>query len=610
MKPLDLAPDAPWRQRFRAPSYLYYMRAELAPERGVVVYNPEGVYQFFAWDVPTNRLRQMTHRPEGFAQGILSPDGRWVYYLDDQHGREIGHFARFPCDGELTPETSVDLTPDLLPFSPAGFGLSRSGNLLMVNTATPSGFDLYGIALHPDDSFDAPRAIFHSDAMAIGPAISPDGQVAVMMTNERSGRPEFNLIALDTRTGQRLAELWDGEHTGLGAVRFSPVPGDMRLLAITNRSGTEQLLTWNPITGARHDLVFEGVAGAVIPADWSTDGRRLLFQSFNQAVQQFYVYDFETGGLTRLDHPAGTYGAVNFSGADEILAMLEDSVLPRRMVALDAHTGMLLREVLPAALAPAGTRWQSISFPSSDGQAVQAWLVRPQGPGPFPTIIEMIGGPGGVKVEGYVPQHQAWVDHGFALLSVNYRGCSSFGKEYQTKIFGNPGYWEVEDIVAARHYLVEQGIADPDAILLTGWSYGGYLTLQTLGLYPDLWAAGMAGIAIADWAVQYEDTADMLRGFQTALLGGTPAMVAEQYSKSSPITYADKVRAPVLIIQGRNDTRTPARPIELYEAKLKSLGKSVEVEWYDTGHLGSFVDTELGIQHQERMLRFAYRVLG
>jgi len=610
MKPLDLAPDAPWRQRFRLPLMLYYLRAETAPDRGVVIYNPDGLYQAYAWDVPTNRLRQMTRRAEGFVGAALSPDGHWVYYLDDRQGNELGHWARFPYDGELKPESSVDLTPDLPTYSPAGSHISRSGNLLAFTAATPTGFDLYTVALHPDGSFGPPQHVFHSDAMAIGPALSHDGQVAVMMSNERSGRPEFNLIALDTRTGQRLAELWDGEHTGLGAVRFSPVPGDMRLLAITNRSGTEQLLTWNPITGERRDLVFEGVEGAVIPAHWSPDGRRLLFQSFNQAVQQFYVYDFEAGRLTRLNHPPGTYGSVNFSGEDEILAMLEDSVRPRRMVALDAHTGALLREVLPPAAAPAGTRWQSVNFPSSDGQVVQAWLVRPEGPGPFPTIVEMIGGPGGVKVEGYVPQHQAWVDHGFALLTVNYRGCASFGKEYQTKIFGNPGYWEVEDLVAARRYLVEQGIADPDAILLTGWSYGGYLTLQTLGLYPDLWAGGMAGIAIADWAVQYEDTADMLRGFQTALLGGTPETAGEQYLKSSPITYADKLRAPVLIIQGRNDTRTPARPIELYEAKLKALGKSIEVEWYETGHMGSFVDTELAVQHQERMLRFAYRVLG
>ncbi len=165
-------------------------------------------------------------------------------------------------------------------------------------------------------------------------------------------------------------------------------------------------------------------------------------------------------------------------------------------------------------------------------------------------------------------------------------------------------------MVAGRNWLVEQGIADPDSILLTGWSYGGYLTLMGLGKRPELWAGGMAGIAIADWTIQYEDTADTLRGYQVALLGGTPQEKPDVYAASSPITYADRVRAPVLIVQGRNDTRTPARPIEMYEQKLREQGKQVEVHWFDAGHVGSFTRAELAIEHHEIMLRFAYRVLG
>jgi hypothetical protein len=65
-----------------------------------------------------------------------------------------------------------------------------------------------------------------------------------------------------------------------------------------------------------------------------------------------------------------------------------------------------------------------------------------------------------------------------------------------------------------------------------------------------------------------------------------------------------------LIIQGRNDTRTPARPIEVYEEKMKSLGKTIEVHWFDAGHMGPFAQVEQAIKHQERMLEFAYRVLG
>jgi len=165
-------------------------------------------------------------------------------------------------------------------------------------------------------------------------------------------------------------------------------------------------------------------------------------------------------------------------------------------------------------------------------------------------------------------------------------------------------------MAAARDWLIEQGIARPDAILLTGWSYGGYLTLLGLGKRPELWAGGMAGIAIADWAVQYEDSADTLRGYQRALFGGTPEEKPEQYAASSPITYAERVSAPVLIIQGRNDTRTPARPIEMYEQRMKAIGKDIDVRWFDSGHLGSFAQVEQSIQFQEWMLRFAYRVLG
>src|SRR5207244_1817755 len=125
------------------------------------------------------------------------------------------------------------------------------------------------------------------------------------------------------------------------------------------------------------------------------------------------------------------------------------------------------------------------------------------------------------------------------------------------------------------------GIARPDAILLTGASYGGYLTLLALGMRPDLWAGGMAEVAIADWTIQYEDTAPTLRGYQVALFGGTPTERPDAYQASSPITYVDRVAAPVLVIQGRNDTRCPSRPMELYEARLRALGKPVEVIWVD-----------------------------
>ena len=113
---------------------------------------------------------------------------------------------------------------------------------------------------------------------------------------------------------------------------------------------------------------------------------------------------------------------------------------------------------------------------------------------------------------------------------------------------------------------------------------------------------------IADWAIQFEDSAETLRGVQVALFGGTPDQVPERYRMSSPMTYAEQVRAPILVIQGENDTRTPARQLKHYEEKLNSLGKPIEVHWFNAGHGSRAMEQQ--IEHQELMLRFAYRVLG
>jgi dipeptidyl aminopeptidase/acylaminoacyl peptidase len=118
----------------------------------------------------------------------------------------------------------------------------------------------------------------------------------------------------------------------------------------------------------------------------------------------------------------------------------------------------------------------------------------------------------------------------------------------------------------------------------------------------------MAGIAIADWAIVHEDTTDTLRGWRTGRFGGTPAEVPERYAASSPITYAQNLKAPVMIIQGRNDTRTPPRSVEAYEARMKALGKTIQVHWFEAGH-GSLV-VDQAIEHHELMLQFAQRVLS
>ena len=606
---LHLDDQAPWKQRYRLPVIVRAEIAKSALTRGLAVGNQTGKYQLYAWDVPNGQLRQLTDRPEGILSGYLAPDGRSIYYLEDKGGNEIGHYVRVPFEGG-EPE---DITPQLTPYSSWSLDHSKDGTCLGFMAADNTGFHIFCCDTHQGRISNAPRLLYHHSKLALGPFLSSGGEIAVVASTERTQLSSYNLYAFDVVNGQLVGELWDGEGASLEPIAFSPRPGDLRLLAKANRSGVFRPVIWNPRTNERIDFGYPELAGESTHLDWSPDGQRILVSQFDQAVQQLYVIDVASGAITRLEHPSGTYGSTVASGIycasdDEIFAHGRDSSHPQQVIALDSSTGRQRRTVLPAPEAPPSHPWRSVTFTSSDGQVIQGWLGLPDGSGPHPAILDTHGGPTTVMPEAFHERSQAWLDHGFAFLTINYRGSIGFGRAFQDKILADLGHWEVEDMVAARDWLVREGIARADQILLTGGSYGGYLTLLGLGKYPDLWAGGMAVIAIADWAVQYEDSAETLRGYMVSLFGGTPHEQPERYARSSPITYAEDVSAPVLIIQGRNDTRTPARPVEMYEAKLKAMGKPIEVHWFDAGHLGAGIEQD--VQHQELMLRFAYRVLG
>lgn len=165
---------------------------------------------------------------------------------------------------------------------------------------------------------------------------------------------------------------------------------------------------------------------------------------------------------------------------------------------------------------------------------------------------------------------------------------TSWSSAWRDALEARVGHVELEDVVAVRDHLVATGVADPDRVLLTGASWGGYLTLLGLGTYPDRWAAGIAGVPVADYVAAYDDEMEGLKAFDRSLFGGSPAEVPERYWDSSPLTYADAVRVPVLVLAGENDPRCPIRQIENYLAVLTAPH---EVYRFDAGH-GSLVDDE------------------
>jgi dipeptidyl aminopeptidase/acylaminoacyl peptidase len=602
LKEPQTSDNAPWKQRYRLPRVYARQIAAHAPTHGLANSNTSGVNQLYAWNVLTGNLTQLTNRPEGVSYGIISPDGKHVYFHDDKKGDEVGHIVRIPFTGGPL----EDITSDFPLYETTGFGFSRAGNTFAMTTITSEGFDVYTALVTAETTIGSFLKIAHYDSLTSEPVLSSNGEVAVVTITRSLDSLDYSLISFNTKNGNTINRLSDANASIEYSV-FSPVQDDMRVAVTTDRSGVKRPLLWNAQTSELTDIALPELEGEVEPLDWSPDGKLLLLCQFVQAVQHLYIYNLSSKTLIPLQHPQGTFTSVYFTPEGSIFAQVASSTHPTQLIELDIQTGEERRIVLPAETTATNRQWTSISFASANGDNVQAWLATPEGTGPFPTILEMHGGPEAVTTESFSPSSQCWLDHGFAFLSINYHGSTTFGRNFQEKIRGHIGHWELLDMVAARDWLVQHNIAIPNQIFLTGWSYGGYLTLYGLGRRPDLWAGGLAGVAFADYVIAYEDEAEMLKAYDRGLMGGTPQEKPEEYKTSSPITYAEHVQAPILIIQGHNDRRCPPRSVQVYEQRLQQLGKPIEVFWFDAGH-GS-LNVEQQIDHQERMLRFAYQTL-
>jgi dipeptidyl aminopeptidase/acylaminoacyl peptidase len=260
--------------------------------------------------------------------------------------------------------------------------------------------------------------------------------------------------------------------------------------------------------------------------------------------------------------------------------LVESAAEPPRIVEIGGGPVVVLDGEPPAPSVPADDVY-------ADGPAgrVHAFLHRPEGgDAPFPTVFAVHGGPTDQDLDEYLPLTAALVDAGYAVVRVNYRGSTGYGQAWRDALVGRLGAIELEDIGAVRASLESGGIIDPDRVAMVGGSWGGFLTLYTLGAEPDRWSAGVAFVPVADFALSQEDQPAFMTAYDHVLFGGTLEQKPDEYRAASPLTYVDAVSSPVLITAGANDPRCPPRATEIYVERLRERRHDVVFRRKDTGH--------------------------
>ena len=253
---------------------------------------------------------------------------------------------------------------------------------------------------------------------------------------------------------------------------------------------------------------------------------------------------------------------------------------------------------------------RTITFPTGEGNAHGVYypatnpdFQAPEGTKP-PLLLRIHGGPTSAVYPHLDPRFAYWTSRGIGVVDVNYRGSTGFGREYRNKLRGTWGVADVEDAVAVTRYLVEMGEADPEGILISGGSAGGFTVLAALAM-TDGFAAGASYYGVADLNLLNDHTHKFEARYLDTLVSPHRTVLDDR----SPITHVDGIRAPLILFQGLKDKVVPPEQSELVVAALERNGVTHQYITYENEDHG-FRDAVNIIHSLESELAFYGKVLG
>ena len=249
-----------------------------------------------------------------------------------------------------------------------------------------------------------------------------------------------------------------------------------------------------------------------------------------------------------------------------------------------------------------------VRFKSYDNVEIPGVLYKPHqasAAAKAPGVVLVHGGPGGQAQVGYSALTQALVNHGYVVFDINNRGSSGYGKTFFAMDDKKHGEADLGDVVASKKMLVDTGYVDAARIGIIGGSYGGYMVLAALTLQPDAFKVGVDLFGISNWVRTLTSIPPWWGSFKDALYAemGEPTADSERLHRVSPLFNADKIKAPLMVLQGANDPRVLKVESDEIVAAAKKNGVPVEyIVFPDEGH--GFVKKENEIKGYTAVIAF------
>ncbi|HVU20215.1 MAG TPA: S9 family peptidase, partial [Rhizomicrobium sp.] len=521
---------------------------------------------------PAVRITSETDRD---VAGYFWKGSRRIVYLKDFKGDENFHLVSVDSDGK----NLVDLTPfDKVRAMIIDDRYDDDGEILVaLNKRNPEVFDVYRIDLNSKELTllaENPGNItawITDHAGRIRLAIATDGVNNSIMHRADDNSAFATVITTNFR--QQISPLF--------------FDFDNKLLFAASNIDRDKaaIVRVDPATAKEESLIFEHPEVDVGGLDWSRKRKVCTEAQFVTWKRERKFFDAEMQAIhADLERQLQGYEIdLQSSNKDEtlfVVAAWNDRTQGVRYL-YDVATKTLtkLAEIAPWLDENELAEMKPTTYQARDGLTIHGYLTLPQGGGKnLPMVVIAHGGPWARDVWGYDPEAQFLANRGYAVMHMNFRGSTGYGRKFWEASFKEWGRTMQDDVTDGVKYAIAQGIADPKRVAIYGGSYGGYCTLAGLAFTPELYACGVDYVGVSNLFTFIKTIPPYWKPMLDMLyeMVGNPETDKELLAAASPALHADNIRAPLLIAQGAQDPRVNIEESNQMVAALNKHGIDVE----------------------------------
>ncbi|MFL5377723.1 MAG: S9 family peptidase [Myxococcales bacterium] len=543
--------------------------------------NESGVFNAYSVPVTGGKAVALTSSKDTtYAVSYFPKDDR-ILYTRDSGGDEQNHLYLRNLDG-----SEKDLTPGKLKARFFSWARDLSAFYVETNERDPKFFDFYRY-----DAKTLERKLLFQNPGGYDIAdITDDEKWIALEKTQTTTDSDIYLANVATKELKHITP-HKGEVSN-GADGFDPA--NAALFFRTDEGGEFAFVRKYVLATGKFEDV-EKASWDVMYTTFSWNGKYRVTAINDDGRTVVHLRDGKTGKEVALPRmPEGDITSVSFSRSERLMSFYASSDRsPSNLYVLDFPTGKVTRltdtlskEIDPEDLVAS----EVVRFKSFDGMAVPNIYYKPLDASPehkAPALVWVHGGPGGQTRKGYSALIQYLVNHGYVVLGINNRGSSGYGKTFFTADDQKHGREPLWDCVEAKKWLSAQPYVDGKKIGIIGGSYGGYMVLAALAFQPEVFDVGVDIFGVSNWLRTLQSIPPYWESFRLALYKeiGDPVKDEAMLKANSPLFHADKIRRPLLVLQGQNDPRVIKPESDDIVAAVKKNHVPVEyVVFPDEGH--------------------------